>query len=72
MRKYVFGTGIIGVATSGLALLRALRDEERFTWRDGLVWASWAITLALSIGAMADVAARRKEATAPARSARSH
>ncbi len=70
MRKYVFGTGIIGVATSGLALLRGLRDEERFTWRDGLVWLSWGITLALSIGAMADVA-RERSVTAPARSARS-
>lgn len=55
MRKYLFGTGIIGAFTSGLALLRGLREEERFTWRVALAWLSWGVTLALAIGAIVDV-----------------
>jgi hypothetical protein len=54
MRKYLVGTGIIGTVTSGLALLRALRDDERFTWRTALAWLSWGITAALAIGAIVD------------------
>lgn len=54
MRKYVFGTGIIGAVTSGLALLRDLRDGAPFTWRTALAWLSWGITLTLAIGAIAD------------------
>jgi hypothetical protein len=59
MRKYVSGTGIIGAITTGLALLRELREDEPFTWRTALIWASWAITLALAVGAVVDV--RRAE-----------
>jgi hypothetical protein len=55
MRKYVFGTGIIGAVTGGMTLLRAVREGERFTWRTGLAWLSWAITLALAIGSIIDV-----------------
>lgn len=54
MRKYVFGTGIITAVTSGMALLRGLRGDVPFTWRQALAWLSWAITLALSIGAIVD------------------
>ena len=54
MRKYLFGTGIIGAVTSGLTLLRALRDDAPFTWRTALAWLSWGITLALAIGAIVD------------------
>jgi len=54
MRKYVFGTGIISAITSGLTLLRGLREGERFTWRTALAWLSWGITLALAIGAIVD------------------
>jgi hypothetical protein len=54
MRKYLFGTGIIGAVTSGMTLLRGLRGEERFTWRTALAWVSWGITLALAIGAIVD------------------
>lgn len=53
MRKYLFGTGIIGAVVSGLALLRGSQDT-RFTWREGLAWLSWAITFALAIGAIVD------------------
>jgi hypothetical protein len=55
MRKYVFGTGLIGSITTGLELLRGLRDdEEPFTWRHLLIWLSWGITVALTIGAIVD------------------
>lgn len=55
MRKYLFGTGIITAFTGGLTLLRALREQEPFTWRTALAWASWGISLALAIGAIVDV-----------------
>lgn len=54
MRKYIFGTGLISAITSGLTLLRSLRSNEPFTWRQALAWASWAITLALAIGSVVD------------------
>ncbi len=55
MRKYLFGTGILSAVLGGLALLRGMRDNAPFTWRTGLAWASWGITLALAIGAIVDV-----------------
>lgn len=54
MRKYLFGTGIISAVTSGITLLRAMR-EEQFTWRTALAWLSWGISLALAIGTIVDV-----------------
>ncbi|MCT9820383.1 hypothetical protein N3K63_08820 [Microbacterium sp. W1N] len=55
MRKYFFGTGIIGAVTSGATLLRALRNsDEPFTWRTALAWLSWGISFALAIGAIVD------------------
>lgn len=66
MRKYVFGTGIIGAVTGGMALLRDLRDGAPFTWRTALAWLSWGITLALAIGAIADTRQATKGHLAPA------
>ncbi|WP_292834840.1 hypothetical protein [Microbacterium sp.] len=54
MRKYLFGTGIISALTSGMSLLRGLRGDAPFTWRQALAWLSWGITLALSIGTIVD------------------
>lgn len=54
MRKYVFGTGIISAVTSGLALLRAARDDAPFSWRTALAWLSWGITFALAVGTIVD------------------
>lgn len=65
MRKYVFGTGIIGAITSGLALMRDLRDGQPFTWRTALIWLSWGITVALAVGTIVDV----RRATVQERSA---
>lgn len=50
---YLFGTGIIGAITGGMALLRGSR-EQKWTWRTALAWLSWGITLALAIGAIID------------------
>jgi len=55
MRKYLFGTGIIGAFTSGLSMLKAIRGGEPFTWRTALAWLSWAITAALAVGAIVDI-----------------
>ncbi|WP_127818297.1 hypothetical protein [Microbacterium sp. CPCC 204701] len=55
MRKYLFGTGIITAFTGGMTLLRALRENEPFTWRTALAWLSWGISLALAVGAVVDV-----------------
>lgn len=54
MRKYVFGTGLLGMISSGLTLIRSLR-EDRFTWRVALAWANWAITAALVVGTIVDI-----------------
>ncbi|QIG40385.1 hypothetical protein G5T42_13625 [Microbacterium sp. 4R-513] len=55
MRKYLFGTGLLGAITGGVTLLRALRNDAPFTWRVALAWLSWGISLALAIGAIIDV-----------------
>jgi hypothetical protein len=55
MRKYLFGTGLISAIIGGITLLRGLRSEERFTWRIGLAWLSWGISLALAIGTIVDI-----------------
>lgn len=54
MRKYLFGTGLLGSLMSGMTLLRGARDSE-FTWREALAWLSWGITLALAIGSIVDI-----------------
>jgi hypothetical protein len=61
MRRYIFGTGIIGAVTTGLEMLREMREGQPFTWRTALIWVSWGITVALSIGAIVD---RRREVLA--------
>jgi hypothetical protein len=65
MRRYLFGTGLISAITGGMTLLRALRNGEPFTWRQGLAWASWAISLALAIGAVRDTRRARRGRPVP-------
>ena len=55
MRKYLFGSGLLGVITGGLTLLRALRNDAPFTWRVALGWLSWLIAAALAVGAIIDI-----------------
>jgi len=54
LRKYLTGTGLIGTLTSGYSMLRGA-NGQRFTWRSGLAWLSWGITLALTIGTLMDI-----------------
>ncbi len=54
MRAYLFGSGLLTSITSGVTLLRGLRNDEPFTWRTALAWLSWGISLALAIGAVVD------------------
>jgi hypothetical protein len=54
MRKYLFGSGLLSSLMSGMTLLRSLRSDEGFTWRQALAWLSWGITLALAIGSIVD------------------
>ncbi|MET0297419.1 MAG: hypothetical protein ABW024_08460 [Microbacterium sp.] len=54
MRKYLFSTGLVSAIVGGATLFRSLRDDAPFTWRTALAWLSWAITLALAIGAVVD------------------
>lgn len=61
MRKYLFGTGIIGAVTSGMALLRGVRGEQ-FTWRTAIALLSWGLTLALAIGTMFEVRKESRDA----------
>jgi hypothetical protein len=55
MRKYLFGTGMLTAITGGLTLLRGLREDAPFTWRSALGWLSWAISVALVVGAIVDI-----------------
>jgi hypothetical protein len=55
MRKYLFGSGLLSSVMSGMTLLRSLRSNEGFTWRQALAWLSWGITLALAIGSIVDM-----------------
>lgn len=55
MRKYLFGTGLLTAITGGLTLLRGMREDAPFTWRSALGWLSWAISVALVVGAFVDI-----------------
>ncbi len=60
--RYLFRTGLFGAISTGFTLLRGTRDKP-ITWRAVLGWLSWAITLALAIGAVSDM--RRQERGLP-------
>ncbi|WP_314422075.1 hypothetical protein [uncultured Microbacterium sp.] len=57
--NYLSGTGLIGAIMTGATLLRGSRDTK-ITWRSALAWVSWAISLALAIGAVIDTRRARK------------
>ncbi|GAA1961966.1 hypothetical protein [Microbacterium aquimaris] len=65
MRQYLFGTGILSAVTGGMTLLRSIRNDEPFTWRTALAWASWGISLALAIGAIVDTRRAARGHTVP-------
>lgn len=62
MRKYLFSTGLIGVISSTLAMLRAGRGEP-ITWRTVLAWLSWGISVAYVVGSINEL--RREEQGRP-------
>lgn len=64
MRTILFTTGLFSAITTGMSLLRALRDEP-FTWRTALAWLSWGISLILAIGAIVDVRRAERGELAP-------
>lgn len=57
--RYLFSTGLIAAVSAGISLLRGTR-EEPITWRSALSWLSWAITMALAVGAVVDMRRARR------------
>lgn len=49
MRKYIFNTSVIGAIFGGITAVNATRRGPR-DWRLILLWASWAISVALAVG----------------------
>lgn len=57
--RYLFSTGLIAAISAGVSLLRGTRQEP-ITWRSALSWLSWAITMALAVGATVDMRRARR------------
>lgn len=57
--RYLLRTGLFSAITTGVTLLRGTRGQA-ITWRAVLGWLSWAITLALAIGAVRDMRQQEK------------
>lgn len=53
MRKYLFSGAVISAAISGLTVIKATASGPR-DWRLLLLWVSWAASLAIAIGTVAD------------------
>ena len=51
MRKYLFNPGLLGSLAGGIGVAKATKQGPR-DWRLALLWASWAIGVALAIGAV--------------------
>jgi len=57
--RYLLRTGLFSAISTGVTLLRGTRGQP-ITWRAALGWLSWAITLALAIGAVRDLRKQEK------------
>ena len=55
MRKFIFSSSVISAIFSGWSTLQVTRKGPR-DWRLALMWASWAIALAIAIGTVIDEA----------------
>ncbi|WP_127793782.1 hypothetical protein [Agromyces sp. LHK192] len=55
MRKYLFSGAVISAIFSGVGVLRATTAGPR-DWRLVLMWISWAASLAIAIGTVAEEA----------------
>jgi len=53
MRKYLFSGAVIGAIFGAVGVIRATVSGPR-DWRLLLMWISWAATLAVAIGTVAD------------------
>lgn len=53
MRKFMFSTHVLGAVFGGWSTVQATRKGPR-DWRLILMWVSWAITVALAIGTVAE------------------
>lgn len=51
MRKYLFNAGVLSSITSAVGIVKATRSGPR-DWRLAMLWASWAIGVALAFGAV--------------------
>ncbi|GAA1425751.1 hypothetical protein [Agrococcus citreus] len=51
MRKYLFNPGVLGSIAGAIGVAKATKQGPR-DWRLGLLWASWAIGVALALGAV--------------------
>lgn len=59
MRKYLFSTAVLSSIFSAIGVIRATAAGPR-DWRLLLMWISWAATLAIAIGTVADEQKRRE------------
>jgi hypothetical protein len=57
MRKYLFSGAVISSIFGAVAVIRATAAGPR-DWRLLLMWISWAATLAIAIGTVADESTR--------------
>lgn len=53
MRKYVFSGAVISAIFSGIGVVRSTVSGPR-DWRLLLMWVSWAASLAIAIGTVAE------------------
>lgn len=53
MRKYLFSGAVISAVISGIGVAKATADGPR-DWRLLLMWVSWAASLAIAIGTVAE------------------
>ncbi|AWB95833.1 hypothetical protein DCE93_09305 [Agromyces badenianii] len=53
MRKYLFSGAVISAVISGIGVARATAAGPR-DWRLLLMWVSWAASLAIAIGTVAE------------------
>ncbi|MFB9309362.1 hypothetical protein BJY17_001176 [Agromyces hippuratus] len=53
MRKYLFSGAVIGAILGGIGVVKTTATGPR-DWRLLLMWVSWAASLAIAIGTVAD------------------
>lgn len=53
MRKYLFSGAVLSAIFSGIGVVRATVSGPR-DWRLLLMWVSWAASMAIAIGTVAD------------------